>query len=222
MRRTVRLFMAVVLGFALVASIISCASTPKNTFLGDYAKNLQPGPSGGAKERWLKPGVDFAKYNNLMLDNVVFFFDDDSDKTIDTAVLSEISEKCNMAVVKALKDSYPVVGEPGPGVARLRFAITDLKQSRPVLSGVTSVLPIGLGISLVKKGVTGGWTGSGATKADVMVLDSTTNDVIAVARDDYQAKFFERFSKWGSVEDACEHWGERLKEFMDESRGKKK
>ncbi len=83
-------------------------------------------------------------------------------------------------------------------------------------------MPIGLAISIVKKGATGSWTGSGVTKADVMVLDSTTNEVIAVARDDYSARFVERFSKWGSVEDAFQHWGERLKEFMDEVHGKPK
>ncbi len=45
-----------------------------------------------------------------------------------------------MALVNALNDNYPIVAEPAPDVVRLRFAITDLKQSRPVLSGVTSVL----------------------------------------------------------------------------------
>ncbi len=73
MRSVIRTILAVVLGFALVASMISCASTPKtSTFLGDYSKNLQPGPKGGANERWLKPGVNFGQYKKIMLDHVVF------------------------------------------------------------------------------------------------------------------------------------------------------
>jgi hypothetical protein len=220
MKRTA---LAVLMGAVLLASVISCASTPKETgatFLGDYAKNLQPGPKDGASERWLKPGVDFSKYNKIMLDHVVFFFADDSEnKGIDTSELNEIANQCNLALVNALKESYPIVTEPGPDVVRIRFAITDLKQSRPVLSGVSSVLPVGLGISLVKKGATGSWTGSGVTKGAVMALDSMTDEVIAVARDDYSAKFTERFTKWGSVEEAFRFWGERLKQFIHDYSG---
>jgi hypothetical protein len=47
------------------------------------------------------------------------------------------------------------------------------RQSNPVLSGITSVLPIGLGVSLTKKGATGSYTGSGMTKAEVMVLQTS-------------------------------------------------
>jgi hypothetical protein len=104
---------------------------------------------------------------------------------------------------------------------RLRFAITDLKQSRPALSAVTSVVPIGLGISLVKKGATGSWSGSGATSAELMAMDSMTNDVIAVAQDDKSATFTERFSKWGSSEDAFKFWAERIKQFIDKAHGMK-
>jgi hypothetical protein len=71
----------------------------------------------------------------------------------------------------------------------------------------TSVVPIGLGISLIKKGATGSWTGSGATQGEVMALDSQTNEVIAVAYDQYTAGFTERFTKWGSGDDAFKYWG---------------
>jgi hypothetical protein len=67
---------------------------------------------------------------------------------------------------------------------------------------------MGIGISLVKKGVTGAWTGSGLTKAEALVIDSSTDQVVAAGYDDYSAKLTERYSKWGSVEDAFKHWGE--------------
>ncbi|MGD8298520.1 MAG: DUF3313 family protein, partial [Desulfobacterales bacterium] len=80
----------------------------------------------------------------------------------------------------------------------------------PVLSGVTSVVPVGLAINIVKKGATGSWTGSGATTAEMMVLDSVSHEVLAAGEDDATAGFTERFSKWGSVDEAFEFWGERL------------
>jgi hypothetical protein len=54
-----------------------------------------------------------------------------------------------------------------------------------------------------------------------MALDSMTNDVIAVAQDEKSAGFTERFSKWGSAQDAFKFWGERIKLFMDEAHGVK-
>jgi hypothetical protein len=94
MNGAVKAVLAGVLGLALVSSMISCASTGSETkgtgFLGQYYKNLQPGPKDGAKERWLKPGVDFGKYNKVILEHVIFFFDDMSEfKAIDTAELDE-------------------------------------------------------------------------------------------------------------------------------------
>ena len=231
MKTSVRNVMAVVMGIVLASFVISCASTGTQAqkaeaaaqtqgFLDGYYKDLQPGPEGGAKMRWLKPGVDFGKYNKIMLDSVIFYFADDSEnKGIDANDMKELADACDKQIVDVLKDSYPIVAEPGPDVLRLRFAITDLKQSRPVLSAVTSVVPIGLGISLVKKGATGSWTGSGATSAEVMVLDSMTNEVIAVAQDNKSAGFTERFSKWGSTEDAFKYWGDRLKLFLDNAHG---
>jgi hypothetical protein len=157
-----------------------------------------------------------------MLDSVAFYFADDSEnKGIDAQEVKELADACDLEVVNVLKDTCPIVADPGPDVLRLRFAITDLKQSRPVLSAVTSVVPIGLGISLVKKGASGSWTGSGATSAEVMVLDSMTNDVIAVAQDEKSAGFTERFSKWGSTEDAFKFWAERIKLFLDQAHGMK-
>ena len=228
MKRPLKGLLAVVFGLGLVSLTISCASTPNTTgrsFLGDQAMLLEPGPKGGVKERWLKPGADFKKYNKVILEHVVFFFADTSEyKGIDTAELDEVAKSADLALVNALKDSYPIVTVPGPDVVRIRFAVTDLKESKPVVGVITTatmVLPVGAAISLVKKGATGSWSGSGATTMEMMAIDSATSEVIAVARDEQSAAFFDRYTKYGSVEDAFKFWGERLKTFMDETRGVK-
>ena len=229
MKTSVRTLLAVVMGIALVTFTISCASTgapakgavaaPQTEgFLDGYYKHLQPGPEGGAKMRWLKPGVDFGKYNKMMLDSVIFFLADDCEyKGCDPQAMKELADACNLQLVNVLKATYPIVAEPGADVVRIRFAITDLQQSRPVLSAVTTVVPIGLGISLIKKGATGAWTGSGATGAELMAIDSMSGDVIAVAQDKRSAGFGERFTKWGSAEEAFKFWGERIKLFLDQA-----
>ena len=208
------------IALALTLTLMACATQPakKSGFLKDYETKMVPGPEGGAKMRWLEPGVDFGKYNKVMLDSVVFYLAEDSEyKGIDPVEMKELADACNLAIINALKDKYPIVTEPGPDVVRLKVALTGIKQSRPVLSAVTSVTPPGLAINLVKKGVTGAWTGSGATSAETMVIDSTTNRVIGVAQDEQTAGFTERFSKYGSAEEAFNFWAGRIRAFMDQA-----
>ena len=124
--------------------------------------------------RWLKPGVDFGKYTKVMLDSVVFYFAEDSeDKGIDGNEAKKVADQCNLEIIDTLKGTYPIVAAPGPDVVRIRFAITDIKQSRPGLSAITTVVPVGLGLNFIKKGATGAWTGSGATTA---VLNNVVRD----------------------------------------------
>jgi hypothetical protein len=190
--------------------------------LGEYFQKLKPGPEGGAEMRWRKPGVDPNKYNRFMVDYVVFALAEGSDyKVIEGDEMKELGDAASLAFVNALKEKYPVVSEPAPDVARLKLAIVNLKQSRPVLSAVTTVVPVGLAVSVVKRGATGGWTGSGATQAEMLILDSMTSEVIGAAYNEYKAGFTERFSKWGSVEDAFKYWGKRFAEILENAkRGK--
>ena len=222
MKKDHKLLIQMVIGMFLSLTLMACASQGggQSGFLKDYYKKMQPGPEDGAKLRWVKPGVDFGKYNKVMLDSVVFFLAEESEyKGIDAETMKELSDAFNLAMVNAVKDKYPVVAESGPDVLRVRVALTGIKQSMPVVSGVTSIVPVGLGISIIKKGITGSWSGSGATSAELMALDSVSNGVLAVAHDDQTAGFTERFSKYGSAEDAFEFWAQRIRLFLDRAHG---
>jgi len=205
----------------LCAALISCASTAEQTgFLDGYYQNLEPGPKGGARERWLKPGVDYSKFDRVMLDSVVFYFDKNSDDAgIDPGQMKELADTFHKDLLDALKDRYPIVTEPGPGVIRYKIALTGIRQSRPVLSGVSTIIPVGLAASTVKKGATGSWVGSGATSMELLAIDTETNEVIAAGRDEQTAGFTERFSRYGSADAAFKFWAERLRLMMDKLHG---
>jgi hypothetical protein len=221
MKKAVQFAVVVVIGLAFM-TLTGCAGTPKSGFLGDYYSDLGPGPKEGVEKRWIKPGVDFSKYNKLMIDTPVFYYADDSeDKGIDLAATQELTDAFNQELINALKDKYPMVTEPGPDVARLRIALTNVKKSKPVISTVSSIVPVGIAVSFIKKGTTGSWSGSGATSAEFMALDSTTNDVIAVAADTQTAGYFDRFSKLGSAKDAFKFWAERIAAFLDAAKASK-
>ncbi len=221
MKKTLKLASALLIVLALAASN-SFAADRYSGFLGDAAvySKLGPGPEGGAKMRWVKEGVDFSKYNKIMLDSVVFHLAEDSGLSIDPKEMNELADAFNLELVTALKDKYQIVEEPGPGVARIRIAITNFKASKPGISAITSVVPIGLGVSLVKKGATGGWTGGGEVGAEFMAIDTATGEVIVLGADSKQAAFEQRFSKSGVAKEAFKFWAERIRAFLDASQGK--
>lgn len=157
-----------------------------------------------------------------MVDSVIFYLAPDAYKGIDPQEMKELADFFNTEIMTAFRDKYPIVSEPGPDVARIRIAITNAKPSKPGISAVTSVLPVGLGISFIKKGATGGWAGSGETCAEFEALDSMTNEAIVMAVDQQQAQFEERFSKLGSAKDAFKFWSERIVKFLDEQKGSKR
>lgn len=206
--------------------LVSCASTGKRKtaevthakagFLEGYYEKLGPGLKDGAKLRWLKPGVDFSKYEKVMIDSVIFFLSDEAQyKGIDGNEMKELTDAFNLELANALKDRYPMVSEPGPDVIRIRIAVTNVKLSNPVLSGVTTIVPVGLGISLVKKGTGGTWIGSGEIGMELLAIDTMTNEVIAAGRDVRSAGFTERFSRLGSAKDAFKYWAGRTRMFFE-------
>jgi len=219
-----RCICVIVTGMLLLASAALAEDLPFSGFLGDKSvyDQLKPGPEGGVKLRWLKPGVDFKQYNKFMVDSVIFYLSDKADyKGIDPQEMKELADQFNKEIVAAFKDKYPIVAEPGPGVARIRLAITNIKPSKPGMSTVSSIGPVGLGLSLVKKGATGGWTGGGETGVEMIAIDTATNEVIALSVDQQSAAFENRFSKWGSAGDAFKFWSERIVKFLDNTKGAK-
>jgi hypothetical protein len=212
MKRMARVIVAVVIGLLFTVSMSSAQEITRSGFLGNpSAYDLLKKVSDGNTYRWIKPGVDPKKYNKFMVDSVIFFLADKADyKGIDPQEMKELADEFNKQLVAAFKGKFPIVVDPGPDVLRIRIAITNIQPSRPGVSAVTSIIPIGLGVSLIKRGATGGWTGSGETAAEIIMQDSMTNEVVAMGADARAAAFDERFSKWGSAIDAFKFWSARV------------
>ena len=219
MKRQILTIMIVTLSVMLVTASGFAAEKEHSGFLGDYS-GLQPGPEGGAKERYMKPDVDFKKYNKIMLDSVVFFLAEDAEyKGISAEDMKELSDTFNKAVVDALGKDYPLVAEAGPDVMRVRTAITKLKPSKPGAATMTTINPVGLAFSFIKKGATGEYAGVGNTGIEVEFLDSLTNERIGAVVDYKPGGKMSGFAKWSASKEAFEFWAGRLKTFLDETHG---
>ena len=150
---------------------------------------------------------------------MIFFFAPDSVyKGMDPQELKDLADVFNRQFVDSLKKKYPIVKDPGSDVARIRFAITDLRQNRPVLSDLGSK---GVGLGDLKMALMNSWSNTGATSAEMMILDSMSNSPIAAAKDDQKVGLKEKFTKWGSAEDAFKYWADRLRLFLDQARNVK-
>ena len=206
----------------LVSFSVYAAEMKKSGFISDYS-GMKPGPERGADWVYIKEGVNFAQYKKVMVDQVTFFLRDDAKyKGVNPDDIKELTDAFNNAVRENIGKYYPLVDQPGPDVIRIRIAITDLVPNNPGISAVTTVMPIGLGLSMLKKAVTGKHTGVGETSMEMEILDSLTNERVAAAIDQYSGGKLSGMKKWGSAEEAFKFWTERLRKRLDEYHGKEK
>ncbi len=98
---------------------------------------------------------------------MVFYFKEDSEyKGIHPDEIQELTEAFNEAFIDALNDADPFTDTPGPDVMRVRIAVTDLKPSKPAAGTVTTIIPVGLAVSVVKRVLTGIYTGVGSASME--------------------------------------------------------
>jgi hypothetical protein len=147
--RFVRAFRSIcAVSVATALAVAGCA--PKSGFsgfLGDYSQ-LERDPVLDNSLAYTNRSKDLKQYTKFILDPVVVHFAPDAAGTaIDPADLKMLADYWRDEAVKALSRHYTVVTEPGPGVLRLRAAITGIKKNVPLASvrSITKAPDIGLG-----------------------------------------------------------------------------
>ena len=207
----------------LLISLLGCASNNQanSGFFGDSAMYHKLAPGKRAlDETWVAPDADLKKYKKVMLDQVVFYPHKDAEnQAIDPDNVKELADAFHEAFVKELNPAYPLVAEPGPDVLRVKIAIVDIEPSSRALDSITTVIPVGLAISLVKQGVTGAGTGVGRASMEAMFIDSQSNAIIALAKDQEIGSKLDMAAKtdeWGHAKTAFAYWAKSLKKTFDD------
>ena len=212
--KTYRNVLVILTAVALLAMLIGCAGSQKQShsgFLDDYSQ-LKKGPDD-IDLRYMKAGVDFSKYNKVMLDEVAFFLSPESKyKGLKASEVKELSDAFYEIYIKTLGDIF--TDQPGPNVARLRLAVTNIERSNPVSGTMTTVVPVGLAVSVVSRGATGEYVGIGSATAEVEVLDSVSNERIAAGVDKVAGEKLD-VGELSPVKSAFEYWATRLKTFIE-------
>lgn len=117
MKAMASIIMAMAAGFFFTAFAQAVQDIPFSGSLGNPAvyEQLQPGPKGGAKLRWIRQGVDTGKYKRYMVDSVVFFLAENADyKDIDPQDMKELCDLFNKEIAAAFQGKHEIVFQPGP------------------------------------------------------------------------------------------------------------
>jgi hypothetical protein len=213
-----KMLVIAVVGIFLSLAVAQAKLKPKeySGFLVDYSQ-LKPGPRGGVAMVYRKKGVDFKRYNKIMLDHVVFYLKDDAEnKGIDPVEMAELSEKFHKSAIEGLGAAYPLVDKPGPDVMRIRVAITNLELPSQTANASNTVVHTGPSISTLKRRVFGKGPAVGEISMEFEFLDSETNQRIAAGVDRRAGGKQESVSKLATAEDAFKFWAQRLRTRLDE------
>jgi hypothetical protein len=193
--------------------LVGCAAAPPATgFLSDYSRLEQQGSS-----RLVYIDKAAARnYDRFIVDPVKVHFHAESKGykkraegkwTVDE--INDITNYAHEALVKAIREGdYEVVYRPAPQVARIRIAITDLKESTPVLNVIPQTKLTGLGL--------------GAASMEAELIDSVSGQQLAAVVQSQQGNrlSFDGLSKWGDAKGVIDDWVRRFRARLDEIHGR--
>ena len=208
----------------LSLALAACATTRQTRsveprgFLRDYTQ-LQKGEVDEAQLRYINPNANFSQYDSIILDSVTIWHDDETEE-ISQADQQMLTDYLYTALHEQLSQDYRMVVIPGPGVMRVRAAITEGKGSRVVGKTITSIVP-----QLRLLGMVVGFAADtkvfvGAATIEAEILDSMTRERLAAAVDERAGTKALRTlgGGWKDVRNIFDYWAERLRERLAELR----
>ena len=215
-----------VMTIILSSSIIYAADTKdmqRSGFLTTY-EGLKQTDEYMVEWVYINEKADFKSYNKLVLDYVVFFVKEDAEyKGLQIDEMQQLAEAFHKSIIKELSDKYQFVSEPGPGVMRIRLALTDVQPIKPTINFLTSVVPVGLALNVVKVGATGTSIGVGKTSMEAEIFDTQSKMRLAAAIDENIGGKYTGYkgdTKWAHAEGTFEAWAKDLRKFLDNLTGK--
>ncbi|MBF0509829.1 MAG: DUF3313 domain-containing protein [Deltaproteobacteria bacterium] len=179
---------------------------------------LQEGKSGQALLRYVNPNIDVRYYTKVMLDPVVISKPEGASED-DIADLQKLVSNGHIIMRQELSKDYTIVDSPGPGTMRIQAGLLNAQKSKPVRL-ITSVTPIGAGLSLAKNFTTGKPTGVGEITGEMKITDAVTGEIIGEAVDKRVGgkNPNEIFNTWADANHAIEYWAKKLRFFLCKER----
>jgi hypothetical protein len=169
-----------------VASEISAASVRRVGFLTDYSR-LQPMPGGGGMLCWRNAGTNWKQFDKVMFERIQVFLKPGSTQSVDPTDLKMLIDYFHSGLVKAIQPEAQVVNAAGPGVLRVRIALTDLVPTNTIASLAGTATPYGFVAEIGAGAAAGKPVGStpylGQTGIEVQFRDGASGQLIGECAD---------------------------------------
>lgn len=183
----------------------SSSGPPARTgFLSDYS-NLRT--AGDSSLRFIASGNQLGRYSAFIIEPVrIYHYTLSNPDALPGRMKDEMTIYMRGAIVEAIADRYDIVSEPGPGVARVRVALTDIKKASTALNILPTTRMTGLGL--------------GGASVEAEIVDSVTGRQIAAlveARLAQRLNLVAGWGDWGDAKSVMDEWAKRFRQRLDEA-----
>jgi hypothetical protein len=213
----------------------------RSGFLSDYAR-LKPTIAGEGIECWRSPSLDPKKYDQVMIARMVVTLKAGGNP-VDPTDLKALVDYFHGSMTKALKRQMQVVEKPGPGVAVMRIALTDLVPTEVSRSAMGTLVPYGFvaeaGSGVAEGKPAGSTPYLGETGMEMQIRDGASGDILAECRDTqigrkyaaavdssaagaaqtWASGYLNSFESWAYARNAFDKWSELTARRFAELRG---
>lgn len=214
-------FLIGILAAGFLFGLTACSTThqvrgnvEESGFLKDYSW-LRPGKGDEAKLVYIDSWVNWAQYTRIYIEPIELW--DSEDPASKLGKLSKDDQELLVsyfytALSNSLSKDYEITDQAGPGVLVIHGALTEARKSRPVSNLVSSVVPMGMAVSLVKRVIFGTGLGVGECQVEAEFTDGRTGKIVAEVVDRragtkaLRTKFDGSF---GDVKLCMDYWSQR-------------
>jgi len=166
-------------GLALGVTAGAVADDQDSGFLPDYSR-LQEGQDAQGKtiRVWANPKFTPANYKAIILDPIRYYPEPKPNDSVSAGTLNDVLAYANSALKKSLSSGFKIVNSPGPGVARIRIAITGVGKSKEGLKPY-QLIPIAFIFTAAKRAAEGA-PYQGFVLVEAEATDSVTGELLGM------------------------------------------
>jgi hypothetical protein len=136
MNTITRLGLSTAAGAALALSSCSTGGRSPSGFLSNYAQLNAGYGTENAVSSFVKPGVDFGKYDSVIISPVTTVI---AAPGVSAAVKDQLAAYLAESVQRQMAPGLKIVTVPGPGTLRVRTGLTDVIEGQNAGRPVTTV-----------------------------------------------------------------------------------
>ncbi len=188
-------------------------------FLGDYSQ-MKEGSNNEALFVYINPAADCRNYSKVIIDQATLWA-----KT-DDSPLAKLDPKDQKMLVTLgwgtvydgmKKAGFEIVQKPGPGVMRVRGAITEAVKAKVMVANAMALAPYVWEATTLWGMGTGKWPFLGELASEMEIVDSQSGERLFAAMSKVVGTLGSNLdpnARWHDVHDGFDRWRENLAKRM--------